>query len=202
MSVIDSLFTKNFQEGRSYGYPTLPEQASIFIADLESLLGQRDKSFTLVGIVIDTTPNSLPRLWYPPSGYAADEPEKGYKHIIIRLGPDALTHRVRARWQLAHECFHLMDPHNVTADGPTNWLEEGLATWYQNSRVPEAESHPDPYAQAEDLVKSLTEELPNVLKLIRKERKVPIGKVTPTILRDYCPSMTEETARGLCKPFS
>ena len=201
MSVIDSLFTKNFQEGSSYADPTLPEQASRFIADLESLLGQRDQSFTLVGIDINTTTNSPPRLWYPPSGYAADDPEKGYKHIIVRLGPTALTHPVRGRWQLAHECVHLMDPHNVTADGPTNWLEEGLATWYQNSRVPEAESHQDPYAQAEDLVKPLMEELPNALKLIRTERKVPIGKVTPTILRDYCPSVTEETARGLCKPF-
>ena len=35
---------------------------------LSGLFGPRDRSFTLIGIVIDRTPGNLPQLWFPDSG--------------------------------------------------------------------------------------------------------------------------------------
>ena len=81
-------------------------------------------------------------------------------------------------------------------------LEEGLAAWYQNNSVPEAESHEGSYAVAEDLVKPLMGALPDAIKRIRQELKLRIGEVTPDVLRDHCPGMSEETLRKLCQPFS
>ena len=180
MNVIDSLFTTKFQEDGSHGPMTLPEYGSRFLADIEHWLGPRDRSYALVGIDIDRTLDNSPRLWFPDIGIAPDDTEQRSRHIVIRLGPTALTDRVRARWQLAHECVHLLDPWNLRVDGrPTNWLEEGLATWYQNSRVPEAEFHEGLYASAEDLVGPLMEELPTAAKRIRQERRVRIGEFTP-----------------------
>ena len=129
--------------------------AEHFLAELEGLFGPRDRSFTLLGIDICETPNNHPHLWFPSTGVAPDDVTRRSSHIVIHLGPDALTDPARARWQLAHECVHLLDPWNERVDGePTNCLEEGLASWYQNTRVPEAESHESLYGPAEDLNQS------------------------------------------------
>ena len=138
MSVVDSLFTTEFWEDGSHSPMTLPEYTSQFLADIERRFGPRDRSFTLAGIDIGRSQGKPPHLRFPDTGIAPDDAERRSRHIVIRLGPNALTDPVRARWQLAHECFHLLDPWNERADGrPANWLEEGLAAWYQNSRVPE-----------------------------------------------------------------
>ena len=81
-------------------------------------------------------------------------------------------------------------------------LEEGLATWYQNSRVPEAEFHEGLYATAEDLVGPLMNDLPHAIKRIRRGLRLRIGELTPDVLRDHCPRMSEETSWELCQPFS
>ena len=202
MTVIDSLFATKFQEDGSHSPMTLPEYASRFLADIEHWFGPRDCSFVLVGIDIDCTLGNSPRLWFPDSGIAPDDAERRSRHIVIRLGQAALTDLPRARWQLAHECFHLLDPWNQRVDGrPTNLLEEGLATWYQNSRVPEAEWHEGLYAAAEDLVRPLMEQLPSAVKRIRRERNLRIGKFTPKVLQDYCPGFDEDTLQRLCQPF-
>ena len=203
MSVIDSLFTTEFQEDGSSSSITLSVYASRFIADIECLFGPRDRSFTLVGIVIDKTPGNPPQLWFPDNGIPPDDAERRSRHIVIRLAPNALTDPARARWQLAHECVHLLDPWNEKVDGrKANWLEEGLAAWYQNSRVPEEEYHEGLYADAEELVRPLMDELPDAIKRIRQERGLRIGEIPPDILRVYCSGMSEEASWKLCQPFS
>ena len=209
MNEHDSLFATLKQDDGSFSPRTLPMYAGHFLAELESLFGPRDRSFTLLGIDVCETSNCPPHLWFPSTGVAPDDVTQRSSHIVIHLGPVALTDLTRARWQLAHECFHLLDPWNLRVDGrPTNMLEEGLATWYQNSRVPEAESHEGLYAAAEDLVRPLLgelpimDELPNAVKLIRRERALRISEITPGILQDYCPGMSEDTSRKLCQPFS
>ena len=202
MNVIDALFATKFREDGTHAPMTLPEYASQFLADIENRFGLRDRSFALVGIDIDETPGNAPRIWFPDSGMVPGDEQRRSRHIVIRLGANTLTDPARARWQLAHECFHLLDPWNPKADGrPTNMLEEGLATWYQNSRVPEAEFHGGPYATAEDLVKPLMNNLPHAIKHIRRGLKLRIGELTPDVLRDHCPGMSEETSRKLCQPF-
>ena len=203
MNVIDALFATEFREDGTHAPMTLPEYASHYLADIEHRFGPRDRSFALVGIDIDKTPGNVPRTWFPDSGIAPDDAQRRSRHIVIRLGPNALTDPARARWQLAHECFHLLDPWNPKVDGrPTNMLEEGLATWFQNSRVPEAELHKGLYVVAEDLVKPLMDALPDAIKRIRQELKLRIGEITPDVLRDHCPGMSEETLGKLCQPFS
>ena len=203
MSVIDSLFATKFREDGSHSPMTLPEYASQFLADIEHRFGPRDRSFALVGIDIDKTPSNVPRTWFPDSGIAPDDAQRRSRHVVIRLGPAAITDLACARWQLAHECFHLLDPWNPKVDRrPTNMLEEGLATWYQNNSVPEAEFHEDLYSTAEDLVRPLVDELPHAIKRIRQERGLRIGEIPPDILKVYCSGMSEETAWKLCQPFS
>ena len=202
MSVMESLFVTRLQEDGSHWALTLPIYVSRFLADIEHLFGPRDHSFTVVGIEIDVTPAACPRLWYPDSGIAADGPDRRSRHIVIRLTSNALTDPARARWQLAHECLHLLDPWNVRVDGaPANWLEEGLAAWFQNRRVPEAEYHEGQYAPAEDLVSPLMDTLPDAVKRIRRERALRISEITPDALQDYCPEMNEDTLGKLCEPF-
>ena len=202
MNVIDSLFITTDTGVGSHAPMTLPKYASQYLADIESWLGPRDPSFALVGIDIDMTPGNPPRLWFPDSGIPPDDAEQRSRHVIIHLGPSALTDSVRARWQLAHECVHLLDPWNLRVDGrPTNLLEEGLATWYQNSRVPEGEWHEEPYAEAEELVRPLVEELPEAVRHIRQELALRIGEITPDILQDHCPGISDQTLWRLCQPF-
>ena len=202
MNNIDTLFTTEFREdGRSNSTP-LSCYASRFIEDLERLFGPRDRSFTLVGIVVDKTQGSSPQLWFPDSGIPLDNPEGKSKHVVIRLGRSALDNPVRARWQLAHECVHLLDPLNLKVDGkPTIMLEEGLAAWYQNSRVPEAEHHEGLYAVAERLVAPLITELPDTVRNIRRERGLRMSDITSDVLRIYYPGCREATLQQLCQPF-
>ena len=203
MSDLDYLFTTTSNEGGRYSPMTLPMYTGLFLADLEHLFGPRDRSFTLLGIDICNTPGYPPRLWFPSSGDAPDAPNGRFRYIVIHLGPAAFSSLARARWQLAHECFHLLDPWNPEVDRrPTNMLEEGLAAWYQNHSVPEAESHEGLYATAEDLVRPLMDELPHAIKRIRQGLRLRIGEITPDILRDHCPGRSEETLRQLCRPFS
>ena len=201
-NVTDSLFATKFREDGSHYPKTLPEYASEYLADIEQRFGPRDRSFTVTGIDIDETPGRQPCLWFPDSGIPPGDAQRRSRHVVIRLGRAALTDLARARWQLAHECVHLLDPWNPKVDGrPTNWLEEGLAAWYQNIRVPEAEYHEGPYAVAEELVRPLMDELPHAVKRIRRELRLRIGDISPAVLRAYCPGFTEETSLKLCQPF-
>ena len=202
MSVIDSLFATSLREDGSHSPMTLPEYASQFLAEIEHQFGPRDYSFAVTGIDLDQTAGEQPHLWFPNSGIPHDDGQRRSKHIVIRLGPNALTDPARARWQLAHECFHLLDPWNEKVDGrSTNWLEEGLAAWYQNNSVPEAEFHEGLYAVAEELVRPLMDELPHAIKHFRQERGLRISAITPDVLREYCAGFSEETLQKLCQPF-
>lgn len=202
MCVVNSLFvTEYIRDGRQPSIP-LTVWASKFLTEIESLFGPRDRSFTLVGIDIERTPENPPIIWFPNSGIAPDDAGKKYKHIVIRLNENALKNADIARWQLAHECFHLLDPWCLEIeDRPTNWLEEGLATWYQNYRVPEAECHHELYAIAEKLVEPLMPELAEAVKRIREDRKIRIGEMNGEMLCAYCPRVESDIARRLCERF-
>ena len=202
MNVIDSLFATQPQQDGRYSPITLPIWASIFLADIEQLFGPRDRSFTLLGIDIDRAPGSQPHLWFPNSGIPPGDTEGRPRHVIVHLGPNALLDPARARWQLAHECVHLLDPWNGQVDGrPTNWLEEGLAAWFQNTRVPEAAYQEGLYADAQALVEPFIGELQPAIRRTRMERRLRIGGFTPVVLSEYCPGLPAEQVDKLCRPF-
>ena len=95
----------------------------------------------------------------------------GFRNI-----PTIIIAMTRGGWQIAHECVHLLDP---TPRGGSNFLEEGLATWYQNEPYFHNEqvkiyigrntkSLPD-YIEAEQLVrKCIPEGLLPAVKEIRE----------------------------------
>jgi len=202
MSVIESLFSTEFREDGSSSSITLAEYTSQFLADIERKFGHRDRSFTLVGIDIDKTPGTSPCLWFPYSGIPHGDAGERSRHIVIRLSSNALTSPLHARWQLAHECVHLIDPWNPGVDGrPTNWLEEGLATWFQNTHVPKAACHEGLYADAQKLVEPFIGGLQPAVRRIRLERRLRIGDFTPDVLRDYCPKLPPGREYKLCQPF-
>ena len=97
MNVIDALFATEFREDGTHAPMTLPEYASQYLADIEHRFGPRDRSFALVGIDIDKTPGNVPRTWFPDSGIAPDDVQRRSRHVVIRLGPAALTDLARAR---------------------------------------------------------------------------------------------------------
>ncbi len=175
---------------------TLPEYTSRFLAELEDMFGPRDRSYCLTGIDIDPMQDVPPHLWYPGEG----SPKHTY--VIIRLSGNALTDPVRARWQLAHECVHLLDPWEpVTTGRNTNWLEEGLASWYQNFRVPEAAYLQGLYGEAQSLLEPFIAGLIPAVRRIRRDLGIRIGEIGPAALRDYFPGLPEETAQKLGQPF-
>ena len=92
----------------------------------------------------------------------------------------------RAGWDLAHECVHLLDP---IMEKYATYLEEGLATWYQDSPQlhpdyqnirslvqghinghPEGMRHKDPkYLGAKELVQKCMPEIKSAVRSIRKK---------------------------------
>ncbi len=92
----------------------------------------------------------------------------------------------RAGWDLAHECVHLLDP---IMEKYATYLEEGLATWYQDSPQlhpdyqnirslvqghinghPEGMRHKDPkYRGAKELVQKCMPEIKSAVRSIRKK---------------------------------
>ena len=99
----------------------LKREVPWFVRDLENMFGPSDPNFEFGCIKQDGSPRIHFR--NNSSGGVVD----------IYLAKEALQSPTEAwaRWQLAHECLHLIDPH----ENPTNVLEEGLATYYQNNKV-------------------------------------------------------------------
>ena len=202
MTVIESLFTTTQNEDGTYPW-TLALLIGKFISDIERVLGPRNPEFTFVGVEIDKTPDATPRLWFPDSGIPIDDPENRSRHIAIRLTPKALESLEFARWQLAHECVHMIDPWNKRIDNSaTNVLEEGIAAWYQNFAAPCSSALGlQSYEEAEAIVKPHIGELLKAVKRMRLERRVRIGEITYDTLLENCPSLEDETARRLCDRF-
>ena len=94
---------------------TLTTRLGEMLRMAEERYGQRDCEFTLLGI--EFWPG-VPHLWFPgPSDC---------KHIAIRIGIDAIYDPIKAHFQLAHECIHLLSP----VIGMASLLEEGLAVTF------------------------------------------------------------------------
>lgn len=202
MTVFESLFLTQRNDDDTYSW-TLAQWTSAFIRDIEQRFGPRNSMFSLVGVEIDETPNATPCNYFPDFGIPPGDPENRSRHIIIRLTPQTLVSRECARWQLAHECIHLIDPWNRIADGrATNVLEEGLAVWYQNFAAPcSLGTDLRSYLEAEALINPHIGELCAAIKSIRSDELVRIGEMTPELLLAYCPSIGDATARRLCDPF-
>jgi len=97
---------------------TLASRLGDMLHRAEQLFGPRDASYTILGIEFTTGP--YPQVWYPGDR----------RYIVIQLTMQCLVEPVRAFYQLAHECIHLLAP---TGGRNANVLEEGLATYFSET---------------------------------------------------------------------
>ncbi len=182
---------------------TLAQLTSVFIAELERLLGPRDPKFTYTGLEFDTTPDAKPHIWFLKTGYPGHETDQDPTHITIRLTEAAQNDANLAIWQLAHECMHLIDPWNTKREGrPSNYLEEGLATWYQNTIIQDIPNTLPQYVEAKSLVEPFMPELAGTVKHLRTNHDLRIGSIDdPDLLMKHYPDMASIIAENLCRRF-
>ncbi len=164
------------------------------IQNVQELLGPRDEQYYFPKIRSDSL--SGPYLDPSKPNLAVVLPESS----LLECG---LT---EARWHIAHESIHVLDPHL----NPTNYLEEGLATWFQNKKVGTYKGRRwNPWAEAEKRVKPLIDMLPDALKCFRSEQRrlrirgepwTKLGDITAELLISYCPE-TRESAQLLVERF-
>ena len=202
MTITVSPFTTSRDANGAYSL-TLAQLTSVFLAEIEKLFGPRDSKFTYVGLEIDTTRNAKPRIWFPLTGYPGRESDKPSRHVIIRLTGNAQNDANLAIWQLAHECVHLIDPWNIEVEGRTsNYLEEGLATWYQNTIIQDIQINHPQYAKAKSLVEPHMPQLATTIKHLRTNHNLRIGDIeNPDLLLKHSPDMDPKTAENLCRYF-
>jgi hypothetical protein len=104
----------------AYNY-TLASRLGQILELAEKLYGDRDHSYTILGIYFTT--NAQPSHWFPGNR----------KDIIILLTKRCATDEREALFELSHEAIHLLSP--TSGLNATNF-EEGLATyfsiWYVN----------------------------------------------------------------------
>ena len=171
-------------------------RAKEFLGAIEAQLGARDPRYRL-GDIYANVDNDFAYI-YPWDG-----------PVDIFLTKRAIERNTdrEAEWQLAHECVHLLDPNarrNAAGDFmPTNVLEEGLATWFQDELYPEfRDCHLRRYEQARDLVEPLLGHglLPQ-LKRLRTEHKIKLHELTPAHLAKI-PKIGRALARVLTTTFS
>lgn len=181
---------------------TLAQLTSVFIAEIERQLGPRDPNYTYVGLEFDTTPDAKPHIWFPHVGHSDRDRGKTSNHIIIRLTEKAQSDANLAIWQLAHQCVHLIDPWNIeTENRPTNYLQEGLATWYQTTIIQNIPLEP-PYDEAKSLVEPHMPELAATIKHLRTKHTARISAIDdPDLLLNHCPDMDTKVADRLCQQF-
>ena len=203
MPISISPFTTSRDANGTYSL-TLAQLTSVFLTEIEKLFGPRDPKFTYVGLEFDTTHDAKPRIWFPHTGYPGRETNEPSRHVNIRLTGNAQNDANLAIWQLAHECVHLIDPWNIEVEGrQSNVLEEGLATWYQNTIVQGVSLDDDPsYKEAKSLVEPYMPELAETVKHIRTQHSVRIGDIeNPDLLLKHSPDMDPKTAENLCRYF-
>ena len=108
-----------------------------------------------------------------------------------------------AYWEIAHECVHLLDP---KIPAPTTFLEEGIATWYQNFKIRPARIEPSqPWREAEVLVHPFMENgyLRKTIRPLRlqPEHPVRICDITGELLAQFAPEIPTDVAARLTRPF-
>ena len=159
-----------------------------FLKEIEDRFGNRNQTFKLGGI------------------YYANWGPRAYAHnniVNIALGNNVIKNDYLqdniAKWQLAHETIHLLDP--INDKNMANILEEGLATWYQNEKIKWIGLTDNKYIEAEKLFKrNLDALIPKILHL--RKRGVSLKNITKQQLLESPNRLaSEDDAEELTKKF-
>ena len=170
----------------------LEQQVHAYTEQLEGMFGECDKRFVF-GTINKSTGDA------PHTEYPGGHHYNGDCIVDIHISKWLWDSRKRDQrtWQVAHECVHLLDPGQK---GSANFLEEGLATWFQD----EPRFHDDlvnafvkaeiakggikrskDYAEAKELVCGC---LPQLIPAVKKIRSsgVKIWEITEDMLAPPC----------------
>ena len=183
----------------------LEKQALRYREILESMFGPCDKRFVF-GTIKKSIDNDVPHTHFPNRLHTS-----GLRFVDIHISEWPWQHCCldQGTWQVAHESVHLLDP---GVFGSANFLEEGLATWFQDEieyHIDEVKKyiqrgknrHSENYCLAKELVSSCLPELISAVKDLRSSG-MRIRGITADILADRLPNVDSRTIKQLCKAFS
>jgi len=168
---------------------TLASRLGHMLRRAKELYGPRDASYTVLGIEFC---GNVPQLWYP----------NNCRHVVIQLTTDCMTNPVKALYQLAHECIHLLAP---SGGQHTNVLEDGLATHFAECYTREELGVSIPcelesYVKACALVERLLEIDPLSVRTLRKTQPAMYLLTAEDIVHVY-QEIPRDLAEQLVKPF-
>ena len=189
MRILPSHFVSDklpFDQGCSW---TLTTRLGMMLQDAEARFGQRDLSYTFLGIEFH---GEIPHVWYPGN----------CKHVAIRLGLPALEDALRVHYQLAHECIHLLAPSGGIG-APA--IEEGLATVFAEDyifREHQVKNYTDldSYRDAASLVRTLLSTYPTAIADLRKVEP-SFKRMTPTTFERAGLLLDQAMIHSLLEPF-
>ena len=188
----------------------LEEHVGQYLIKLEQMLGPHDSRFVFGTVRKTTDKNGSPHTHFP-NGYHFNGNCTVDVHISKwpweHLSPD------QSVWQIAHESVHLLDPGPLQG---TNFLEEGLATWFQNEHKFHNEEvrryiaknkdhfreHFRSHAEAKELVLACkpSSHLCPAVKDIRASG-VRIRDIEEEVIRSRLPHVNDSIIERLCAPF-
>lgn len=168
---------------------TIISRLGDILSEIETRYGERDKSFTILGVELTDTNN--PRVWFPGN----------CKNVIIQIKEYCLSDEWQAIFQVAHEAIHCLNP---TIYGTANYLEEGLATYFsidyckQNGHLYYVDD--EKYTIASKMVEKLLEYDVNSIKEIRKHTQ-SLSCVDCECIMNIYPNFNRELALKLTTNF-
>ena len=179
----------------------LKNRVEKYLAILEEMFGPPDPRFVF-GTILGSSRN--PHTHFP-CGYHFN----GGCVVNIQVGKYPWEHCCddQGTWQVAHECVHLLDPGEKDS---ANYLEEGLATWFQDETrfhdeivkryIGRNSPHPQSYATAKRLVAECMPSLIPAVKTIRATG-VRIEDIKPDALTAHLADIDHQTIEALCARF-
>ena len=180
----------------------LQGQANGYIKVLEELFGPCDPKFVFGSIQKSTHQSGMPQTFFPIGVHL-----NGNCVVDIQITEDPWDNCSipQGAWQVAHECVHLLDP----GSKGTNFLEEGLAVWFQqtpkfHTKIVNNYSSrvilPGNYQCAWKLVAKCMPQLITAVKEIRSNA-VRIREISPERLAPFLPDVNKEKVEKLCTKF-
>ena len=186
-----TIFTATPIEG---GYSwTITSLLGTILKDAESLYGERDRSFNILGV--ELCDQEQPQTWYP-GGWS------GQKDVIIQITKDCETNLKKAIFQVSHEVIHCLCPKPGLH---ANVLEEGVATLFSTY---ESNKFGTGYHPGSLLYISAMEKVEELLSydktIIKKARMMEpdISLITKEMFLGFHPSIKDDLLEILLKPFS
>ena len=182
----------------------LEQQTYAYMHQLETMFGRRDGRFLFRSITRSTDPPDVPYIDFP---YGFHFNGDCVVNICVSEWPWEHCSPDQGPWQVAHECVHLLDP---GPRGGSNFLEEGLATWFQDEPAYHGDAvqryiarnppHPHHYAEAKELVLLCMPQLQEAVRTIRSSG-IRIGDITTDGLAEHLEGVDRATVERLCTRF-